>query len=328
MNRIFSSPLATAIKGYLQLRLSLGFNIETTVAALTVFDRYLVERFPEATTVTAQIVVDYLETTNPLQSCTRHNRLSQLRQFCRFLFQLNPETYIPAAQLLPAKRVTRTPHLYTLEQVTGLIQLANGLRPVGSIRPSTYATLLGLLWVTGLRIGEALRLNLQDVDYEHGLLHIQQTKNYKSRLVPLNTSTVQALGDYCKQRSNHCADHRPTAPFFINNRGRRYSRTPIKRTFSQLISQLGLKTAQGKAPRLHDFRHSFATRSLTAFYQAGKEPTAYLPVLATFLGHTHITGTQVYLHPSPDLLETAAERFRAHVLDVHQLLPGGNDEEP
>ncbi len=190
MNRIFSSPLAAAIKSYLQLRLSLGFNIETTVATLTEFDRYLVERFPEATTVTAQIVVDYLETTRPLQSCTRHNRLSQLRQFCRFLFQLNPETYIPAAQLLPAKRVTRTPHLYTLEQVTALIHLANGLRPVGSIRPST------------------------------------------------------------------------TAPFFINNRGRRYSRTPIKRTFSQLISQLGLKTAQGKAPRLHDFRHYAASRTM------------------------------------------------------------------
>jgi integrase/recombinase XerD len=327
MKEHFCGPLASAIERHLQLRRSLGFAYEHSSYTLAAFDRFLTEHFPETKTVTRQIIIAYLEVTRDSAPCTRAHRLSDLRQFCRFVFQLDPNTYIPEPNLLPPAKVIRRPHIYTLEEVIAIVRLAKQLRPAGSLRPWTYATLISLLWVTGLRIGEALRLKLQDVDLAQGLLLIERTKNYKSRLVPLTASTTCALTDYRERRSRYGHDQRAEAAFFVNELGRRYASRTVEGTFLVMIRQLGLKSAQGMDPCFHDFRHSFATRSLAAFYHAGQEPTTYLPVLATYLGHTNLTDTAVYLHPQPDVLETAGQRFRARVRAVGNLTIGGQHGE-
>lgn len=322
----FSGPLAIAIERHLLLRRSLGFSYDNAAFTLARFDRYLAQHFPDAKTVTRQILEGFLETTRQLAPQTRTHQLSDLRQFCRFLFQTAPETYIPETHLLPPGTILRRPHIYSPEETIGLIRLAKQLPPTGSLRPWTYATLIGLLWVTGLRIGEAIRLNLEDVDLDQGVLTIQQTKNYKSRFVPLTVSTVRALRDYRERRSRCGHDQRPTAPFFTNERARRCTKRTVEGTFQAMTRQLNLKTAQDRYPVFHDFRHTFATRSLSRFYQSGQEPAAYLPALATYLGHTNITETEVYLHPQPDLLETAGDRFRTHIHKAANLTLGGLDE--
>jgi integrase len=239
--------------------------------------------------------------------------LTVLRQFCRFLFQLNPDSYIPETGLLPAFRGDFHPHIYTLKEVVDLIELSKRLRPASSLRPHTYATLIGLLWASGLRIGEALRLNLQDVDWSAGVLHIERTKFFKSRLVPLTASTVNALKRFVEIRKQLGHEQGPTAPLFVNRRGRRYAHRTVKGTFLDLTRQLGLKSSQGRDPRLHDLRHSFATCCLARFYREEKDPILGLPILATYLGHANIACTTVYLHPSDDVLHNAGLRFQQHI---------------
>lgn len=323
MKKGFTGPLAAFIQRHLQLRRSLGYQLEHAERLLPAFDQYLSEHFPQAATVTRAMVVGYLETTRHLHPRSRAGKVSILRQFCRFLFQLNPDTYIPEPHLVPRGKTTVQPHLYSLAEVTALMQAARQLPPAAALRPHTFATLIGLLWVSGLRIGEALRLTLQDVDLEQGILQIRQTKFFKSRLVPLAPSTVAALKVYRRRRHEKGYDDRATAPFFINQRGRPFAYETVQGTFWFLRRQLGLKSLQGRDPRLHDFRHSFATRSLTELYQTGKDPNAYLPVLATYLGHVNLAGTTVYLHPAIELLAIAGARFAGHVERVRNLALGG-----
>jgi site-specific recombinase XerD len=284
-----NGPLGIFIKQHLELRRSLGFILYNAELALNEFDWYLAREFPEAHTVTRAMVTGYLHTLGHLHTATLHDRLTHLRQFCRFLFQRDPETYIPERSLIPPHHTTRKAHIYTEEEAKGLIRAALGLAPPGSLRPHTYATLLSLLWVSGIRIGEALRLNVEDVDTERMLLHIRESKFFKSRLVPLTRSSVAALEAYRRRRSTYGHDGRPVAPFFVNEWGRRCSYVTVGHTFPVLARQIGLKTVQGLVPRLHDFRHAFATRYLDRVYQTGKNPGAALPVLATYLGHANIT---------------------------------------
>jgi integrase len=197
------------------------------------------------------------------------------------------------------------------------------LTPNRSLRPHTYSTLIALLWVSGLRIREALKLNLEDVDRDNAVLHIRESKFFKSRLVPLTLSSAAALETYRRLRAEHGHDQRPGAPFFINECARRCSHSMVGITFRDLVRQLGIRTVQGRDPRLHDFRHSFATRYLNEAYQKGKDPNASLPLLATYLGHVNISHTQVYLHPASVLLANAGQKFFDHVHKSDCLLKGG-----
>ncbi len=243
------------------------------------------------------MVVGFLKTKSHLNNNTRPKHLSHLRQFCRFLFQLDAGSYIPGNDLLPREQRIYQPYLYSLSEVTALMQLARQLKPGYPLRRESCETLIGLLWVSGLRISEALRLNLEDVDLKQQLLQIKETKYQKSRLVPLSTTSAQALTTYAELRVRHRCDTQPTAPFFVGVNGKRWQYDTIRATFGCLVRQLGLRTKQGRTPRLHDLRHSFATRCLAGFYQSGKDPNSCLPVLATFLGHACVTYTALYLHP-------------------------------
>lgn len=212
--------------------------------------------------------------------------------------------------------------------MTSLLHLARQLPPAGSLRPLSFATIIGLLWSCGLRVGGALRLNIEDVDLEQGVLHVRQTKNFKSRLVPLSRSTVDALAAYRTHRLRSKQNPGSMAPFFLNQRGRRFAYETVLKPFEKMIHQLGFKSPYGRYPRLHDLRHSFATRTLFELYKTGKDPNAFLPVLATYLGHVNVACTTVYLHPSVELLEMAGRRFGAYIQGIQNLNPGALHEKP
>jgi integrase/recombinase XerD len=323
MKKLSDGTFSGFINQYLQLRRSLGFILRGAEYILNKFDLYLSQYFPDAKTITKPMVVGYLQTVKHLHASTLYLRFMSLRQFCRFLFQLNPDTYVPEKRLVRRGPTVRLPHIYTTEEAMELIKLARMLPSRGSLRPHTFSTLLSLLWVSGLRIREALRLNLEDVDTDNAVLHIRESKFFKSRLVPLTLSSAAALEAYRRLRAEYGHDQRPSAPFFINEHARRCSYSMVGSTFRVLVRQLGIRTVQGRNPRLHDFRHTFATRYLNEVYQTGKDPNASLPLLATYLGHVKITYTQVYLHPASGLLATAGQRFFEYIHKSHDLLKGG-----
>lgn len=315
MKSRFTGPLGKFMKRHLKLRRSLGFELRHTEYNLNEFDRYMKIHTPKTHTITRQIVVEYLKTTQHLHSKSRAARVTDLRQFARYMFQFSSDVYIPERALTPKVTTSFKPYIYTESEVQSLISLAHALsRRRSFLVPRTYAAVIGLLWVSGLRIGEVARLNLCDLDLKEGVMSIRETKFFKSRLVPLDPSSAAALSDYVKIRLERWPHlYQPDTPFFVNRDGLRCDTIITSKTIQTLIRKLGLRTAQGRYPRVHDLRHSFATHSLANFYQTGKDPSAMLPVLATFLGHANIANTQTYLHPSVELLEKAGLQFHQHI---------------
>ncbi len=215
--------------------------------------------------------------------------------------------------LLGGRRQRNPPHIYSDDEVEGLMAEAYRLLPIRGIRPQTYVTLLGLLASTGLRPGEALALNVADVDLLNGILTIRDTKFGKSRFVPVTESTRVALLRYASLRGLLCR-HVQTEAFLVSQSGLRVHACAARRTLVFLSRAIGLRpTTKGKpygrGPRLQDFRHTFATRKLIEWYRAGIDVGRDLPKLSTYLGHVEVCHTYWYLQAVPELLQAAIQRL-------------------
>jgi integrase/recombinase XerD len=313
MSRRFQGALGKAMARHLALRRSLGSLMRNAEYGLDEFDRYCSAHHPGVKTIRRAMVVGYLSTLTHLHPATQRDRLTHLRQFGRYLFQFDPDVYLPERALSPPVTMTRQPFIYSASQISQLIADCHALEPVRSLVPHTYAVIIGLLWVSGCRIGELMRLNVEDVDLKTGVIHIRQTKFFKSRLVPLSPSSIHALSKYLRHRREVAGHTVGADPFFINRDDRRCDRSTTGKTIQCLIRKRGWRTTHGRVPHVHDIRHSFATHALAKFYRAGNDPGALLPVLATFLGHSNIANTQTYLHPSSALLRKAGERWAHHI---------------
>ncbi len=191
--------------------------------------------------------------------------------------------------------------------MAALVAATASLQP--PFRAATYAAFIGLLAVTGLRSGEALRLDRTDVDLDRGVLTVERTKFGKTREVPLHPSTVAALADYDRTRQRAF----PGVPwFFANTKGTRLHAPDIYKAFAALVETAGITSDPGaRRPRPHDLRHSFAVETLTGWYRDGQDIEARLPMLSTFLGHLEPTMTYWYLSATPELLALAARRLEA-----------------
>lgn len=234
-------------------------------------------------------------------------RLGTVRAFARYLSALDPATEIPPAGLLPEPSHRIVPYIYSDEDIDRLIEAAGRLCP--EHRADTYQTLIGLVAVTGMRVGEAVRLDRDDVDLEQGLLTIRNSKFGKSRQVPLHSTSVDALAAYARRRDQRRP--RPKASsFFTSAIGTRLLRDNVSTVFPRLVRETGLNSPnRHRPPRLHDLRHSFAVRSVIGWYQSGVDVEARLPLLSTWLGHVAPSSTYWYLTGVPELLELIADRL-------------------
>jgi integrase/recombinase XerD len=236
-------------------------------------------------------------------------RLGTARGFARYLSALDPATEIPPAGLLPEPSHRIVPYIYSDQDIAALRQAAGRLSP--EHRADTYQTLIGLLAVTGMRVGEIVRLDRDDVDLGEGLLTIRNTKFGKSRQLPLHPTTVEALAGYARRRDQRRP--RPKSPsFFTSAIGTRLLRDNVCTVFPRLVRETGLTSPNRlRPPRLHDLRHSFAVRSVIGWYRDGADVERRLPLLSTWLGHTEPKHTYWYLSAVPELLELIADRIDA-----------------
>jgi integrase len=180
-------------------------------------------------------------------------------------------------------------------------------------------TLLLLLATTGMRISEALQLNLKDVDLDGGVLFVRQSKFKKSRLIPVSEGTRVFLRQYLQRRLS-VGDGHNQAPLFISGLGQRYSSNYVRAMFRQIVTGARIRSPNQKGPRLHDFRHTFAVTRLLLWYREGADVMARLPLLSTYLGHAQVGDTQVYLQATAELLAEADRRFHTF---ARELLPVG-----
>jgi len=305
------NPLREAIKNYLDLRRSLGFKLRKEGIYLSKFASFMEAK--NTTHITAQLALEWAQQNPSSQPPTWAQRLGFVRSFTRYHIAADPQTEIPPPGLLPFSPHRARPYLYSEEEIAHLLRCALALHPIDGLRPWTYYCLLGLLSVTGLRIGEAIRLQLEDVNLQDGLLTVRGTKFGKSRLVPIHRTTQEVLTEYQVRRERCLAGRNVSSFFFINSHGHHLDIGDIHRVFYKLSRQTGLRGATAShGPRLHDFRHRFAVQTLLRWYRSGEDAERHLPVLSTYLGHVHVADTYWYLSACPELMAQAVARLETH----------------
>src|SRR6185437_14606699 len=245
-----------------------------------------------------------------IEPCYQGLRFGAARGFAVYHSAVEPRTEVPPSDLMPRTQGRNRFYLYSDEEIQRL--LAETLKPrVGTTSISRWVrfTLYGLLSVTGLRIGEALGLNVADVDLDHGILTIRDSKFGKSRLVPLHPSTRTALRRYL-QRRNDYFDRRDIEPFFVSRHGTRMLHNDAWKSLVRLSRKIGLRGPSDRhGPRLHDFRHRAAVQAMFHCYRSGADPERRLPALSTYLGHSNLRHTYWYLHQHPALMKGAVRRL-------------------
>lgn len=305
------STLREAIKNYLELRRSLGFKLRKEGIYLSKFASFMEAK--NTTHITTQLALEWAQQNPSSQPPTWAQRLGFVRSFTRYHIAADPQTEIPPPGLLPFSPHRARPYLYSEEEIAHLLRCALELHPIDGLRPWTFYCLLGLLSVTGLRIGEAIRLQLEDVNLQDGLLVIRGTKFGKSRLVPIHRTTQEVLAEYLVRRERCLAGRNVSQFFFINSHGHHLDIGDIHRIFYKLSRQTGLRGATAShGPRLHDFRHRFAVQTLLRWYRSGEDAERHLPVLSTYLGHVHVADTYWYLSACPELMAQAVARLETH----------------
>jgi integrase/recombinase XerD len=299
------SPLQQTMHDYLQLRRSLGYDLAEAHWLLPSFVAFLEAR--GATTVTVETALAWAQQPPGRGGYSvAPRRMTIVRGFARYLAGTDPATEVPPLGLVPHRPHWRPPFLFTPADVDLLLAQA-GLSLASPLRAATYQTLLGLLASSGLRIGEAIKLDCSDIDWHDGVLLIRESKFHKSRLVPLHTSSLDALHTYRNVRDR--LQPSPLEPsFFVSLKRKRLLYTVVGQTFRRLVDDVGIGSGASSPPRLHDLRHSFAIRTLIGWYRSGEDVQARLPALSTYLGHREPAHTYWYLSASPELLALAAAR--------------------
>lgn len=305
------SCLATQIEALINLRRLCGADYTTQARWLAYFDRFLVKQGIQQVRITREICERYQDSLSALAPSTRAKRFGVVRQLCEYLSRTDPLTYIPDRL---SRGQSHRPYIFTYQQVRELLNAASRLGPPGSLRPHTVGTLIGLLFTTGIRIGEACALNIEHFFGDERRLYIAQGKFRKSRWIVLSVSTTRALQQYLDRRMEEGV-HTPDSPLLLNHCGRRLCRSVVGRTFNHLLEKCGIPWTRNVGPRMHDMRHTFAVHRLLAWYRDGEDVNARLPALATYMGHVKISSTQVYLQPTIELLEEVDRRFHDHYLD-------------
>lgn len=301
------TTMVARVEAYLATRRQLGFQLRIEGGELLRFARYA-DASGHRGPVTVELALRWAQTAATSTRLYRARRIETVRCFARHQALLEPATEIPPARILgPAHRRTQ-PHIYSQDEMAQLLALAARLPSRKALRAKTYVSLLSLLACTGLRISEALRLQLIDVDLEAGVLTIRETKFHKSRLVPLHASATRALRAYVAHRDRFLPPL-PGATLFVSEAGRRIAYTTVRTIFRELVDRVGAGTAGRRRPRLQDLRHTFACRCLLRWCHEGVDVHERIARLSTYLGHAKVSDTYWYLTGVPELMAITASRF-------------------
>jgi integrase len=297
-----------ALAGYIAVRRALGSKFREPAVTLGHFVEFL-ER-EKAACITTNLALRWASKPERVQRATWARRLSMVRRFATWLSTFDPRTEVPPTRLLNVRHRRPKPYIFTDQEIERLMAEAARLSSPRGLRALTHQTLIGLLAACGLRPGEALALDLRDVDLENGILAIRETKFGKSRFVPIDDSAVAALAHYGERRNRLVPR---SGGFLVSEDGTRLTGDSARRTFANISRAVGLRRTDdrrvGRGPRLQDMRHTFATRKLIAWYRAGLDVTRELPKLSTYLGHKRVSDTYWYIEAVPELLSLATERM-------------------
>lgn len=293
------------LQQYLDLRHRLGFKLVEDGLLLPKFVRFIQQQ--KAPFITTQLALQWATQVSDCHPAHSARRLRAVRHFAQYASGFDTRTEVPAQGLLPHRYLRIQPFLYSDREIAQLLAVAEKLPGPTTFRAATYSTLFGLLVITGMRVGEAMRLQPGDIDYEHGVLVVRYSKNQRTRLIPLHSTTLAKLKQYEELR--HQLYPQPQSPnFFLSEQGCRLTHTTVRYWFLHLCRQIGLCHPPGRrGPRIHDLRHRFALATLLHWYRTRVDVEAHLPELATYLGHLHTADTYWYISATPELLRLSTQ---------------------
>ena len=309
---VFHSALADRMKTFLALKRLSGNKYKTQSLILKYFDQFLIRKKFNSKYVTRNIYEQYVATLSHLHPRYRSDQCSVIRQFSIYLSRFEPHSHIPDPVPSGRSHDDWRAFIFTKDQIRDLV-VAAGKLGHGWIRPHTYRTLFGLLYTTGLRINEALSLNIEDFYPDTLRIHVRAGKFRKARWVPLSRSTGEVLDKYVALREQIVTRESDPSPLFISIQRKRLSDDAVYETLCKLLQQCGIHKCRRHGPRIHDIRHTFACHRLLEWYRDGQDINARLPALATYMGHVSISSTQIYIHATPELREYTNQRFLDYV---------------
>ena len=307
--------MVSRVDAYLRTRRGLGFELRTEGGELLRF-----ARFADGSRHHGAVTTD-IATRWALQAATatqmyRARRLEIVRCFARHQAAFDTATEIPPPGILGPARRRVPPYIFTSAEITRLMAAARRLRPARGLRGATYASLIGLIACTGLRISEALRLRRKDADLESGVLTILHTKFRKSRLVPIDGSVQAELRRYLARRDT-LVSHASGLTLFVGEKGGRLPYSTVRTACRKLIDKVVRPSAsRSRRPRIHDLRHTFACRSLLRGYRDGVDIDRRIAALSTYLGHAKVSDTYWYLTRVPELMAISASLFERYGRDA------------
>lgn len=301
------STLTDAAADYLRLRNQLGHDLAEYHRLLPRFVAVLDDAGLPTVTVAAAMAWANAPEVNPSGTVASH-RMTIARGFARHMAGLDSRTEIPPFGVTGSRRRRHEPYIFSPTDISMLLHGAQGLRT--RFASATHHSVIGLLAATGMRVGEAIRLDRTDLCPADGRLLIRESKFGKSRMVPVHPSVIDTLQSYAELRDGvHPTP--TTASFFVSGRGNRMVYPTVHAVFRNLCDGAGIGADAPSRPRIHDLRHTFAVRTLIGWYRAGDDVEARLPVLSTYLGHRDPRWTYWYLSAAPELLALATARLEA-----------------
>jgi integrase len=304
-----SAAIAALAGEFTAMRRSLGYRSPSQERAVRSLARYL-DQAGIGAPVPLQASLDWAASTTSADPRNPARRLAVVRVFLRHLAALDGATGVPPPGLLGPTLRRTPPHVYSGDEIAGLLDAAAGLAPAGGLRPHAYTTLFALIACTGMRISETLMLACADVDLEQGVITVRAGKRGRTRIIPLHPTALAPLRGYAAGRARRFGPPGGSEAFFRTDASDKISYGAASCTFTSLRVQLGW-TAEGRArvPRVHDLRHSMVVRRIQAWHAEGADVDAKIAVLATYLGHQEMRDVYWYLSSVPELMSIIACRF-------------------
>lgn len=299
------STLEEHLVEYVSMRRALGYDLSVLEHRVGQFLSWLAAQGKETFTTADAVTWARL----PADADPRWwgMRLGPVRTFAKYLDAVGVDVQVPPRGILPAGPRRAAPFIYTQADLDVLLDACPGVFTL-ALPAATMSTVIALLAVTGMRIGEALRLTPADIDTTTGVLTIRASKR-KDRIVPVHPTTLEALKAYEEFPARRATRPASDGPLLVSSYGRGYHRSTMEAYFSRVVTAAGLRPRGAARPRLHDLRHTFATGHMAAAYTSDGDPQRTLTLLATWLGHTSTAHTYWYLSATPELMALAATRL-------------------
>jgi integrase len=318
----FVSVLGPTITQYLALKQALGRGYYGECRVLVSLDAFLAT---QGSDLTSDSFARWCQSQEHVRSGVRRHRMRIVRNLTLYRRRREPSCFVPDPAFFPPLHQPARPYIFTHGEIARLYHAAKALEPsrLCPLRAEVFSLAIALLYTTGLRRGELLRMTIGDYDPREKTLFVRKSKFHKSRLLPLSPDGAHLLARYLQARRVHRLTVAPETPLIGNHRsgGRAYTGVGFGQVVRHLFDTSGIRKPDGHLPRIHDIRHTFALHALLRWYLAGADVQARLPFLSIYMGHVSIVSTQHYLQLIEPLTSSASKRFASRCAGLIEPLP-------